>query len=132
MGVKVLPVASLSGGNVCSTVTSTRGGHAIMVAAIPFPSPVMRIDPETHAVIVARRDPETGAITLQTPGEGTLQRDKEARAAAAAAVAVPTTPVVANPAAVKPAAPTPPVPVPVITPAATAAPDAAGHLSVFV
>ena len=91
----------------------------------------MRIDPETHAVIVARRDPDTGVITLQTPGEGTLQRDKEARAATVAVQATPA-PVVANPAAVKPAAPTPPVPAPVSTPAATAAPDATGHLSVFV
>lgn len=102
-----------------------------MVAAIPFPSPVMRIDPETHAVIVARRDPDTGAITLQTPGEGTLQRDKAARGAAAAVQAAPAQ-LAGSPAAVKSAAPTPPVPAPVTTPVATAAPDASGHVSVFV
>jgi hypothetical protein len=90
----------------------------------------MRIDPETHAVIVARRDPDTGAITLQTPGAGTLQRDREARDAAVQAVPVPVA--TATPAATAPAAAAPPPPVPAITPAVTAAPDAAGHISVFV
>ena len=54
-----------------------------MVDAIAFPSPVMRIDPATNALIVARRDPDTGVVESQTPSDGALQRQREARTAEA-------------------------------------------------
>jgi hypothetical protein len=108
-----------------------------MVSPIQFPSPVMRFDPETRSVVVARRDPDTGVITSQAPTEATLQLDREERAASErAAQLVQTAPPTNAATVVVAAAPAPPAPAAtppasVIAATATTATTAA-HLSVFV
>lgn len=109
-----------------------------MVSPIQFPSPVMRFDPQTRSVVVARRDPDTGVITSQAPTEATLQIDREERAASERAAQIISTAPTAHPAtfvAAATLAPRPPVAeapaIPVVD-TATPTPTPAAHLSVFV